>query len=1068
MAHVENGRVEGNDARQPPDDRPLSRLRTWSASTWDWLTSGVWSALAWLGLALASWVAKGQVSSIVQAVTPTGQYSVSTLLGPGQLGSLTTPPYPTFSAWAQASMQFRTLGTWLWWYLGMDLLFIIGLGMLGVAILKRRGNAVVARWLLGFLIGASALEAIVGSITLGWALSHHASTGAPHALAWTLHVATELKWVAAIVVLTWSAYRVHASYRAYRASTADRDQRSGVYADIRRLAHALEVQRFSLVVVLLLGLIAIGPPVSGVLEQMPDVQRAWLNSGSSTGRWQMLIAGLTQLLLALMLFLLGRMRTRRADAKFDGRGDDGRPRSSRHRTWLVLPLVVLGLAGLLAATGTASVSWRRVIVFSGILLVIAAASKMVEHWVPPGQRGRGLPTEKEHKVVTTVRLTGDALAVAVIGVTPIGVVRSFTVPALVIGDAWPGRALLIGLIGAAALPWCWKLLCRLGDEGRAPGGASARRQEPASQPHRRGERQALAGRTLGLWVVAALFIVADVWLILVPFAATRVLGALGTAVIAIGSLASLLSALAYLAQTRLPLPIFGALRMNVTPVLTIVLVIAIVGGIADKNSALHQVRPPVATGGTARPTLSQQLSRWFQDAPTGSCAIQAPGAALVGGHQIRIVPLIQVAASGGGIRAAWWAVKVLGTVASSPCGARDVFAVSSISGGSVGVAVLASATSGAGAANASITTMAGPDALAAAIDGLMLRDAIAGYTGIDLTAAQAPGNDRSPDRAALMETVWQNEDGSLRQPFPLRHSWLNWALLFNSTSVSTGCRAIISSVRLPRMAPTVPSGQACGLGTAGLAGSYDFFDRLRCMRNIATSTAAMLSARYAYITPSGTVTGCGKARKLADQLVDGGYGEGSGLSTLIDLAPTVMSRVRQYNDQAITSARPGQPITLVVPVTVYLGNSIQPALSAVQASRTPELQAVSTALSIGPLTELTSADALLQNMLAVTGPSQWVTCGSADALCLGAVTAAQRAVPNQLIMVAPREFPGVAAPLGWLLSQASQRALDQALRRDIHSRRCGQYAKWYAEQRPYCLPGVGGMADLLALTSSGG
>ena len=125
---------------------------------------------------------------------------------------------------------------------------------------------------------------------------------------------------------------------------------------------------------------------------------------------------------------------------------------------------------------------------------------------------------------------------------------------------------------------------------------------------------------------------------------------------------------------------------------------------------------------------------------------------------------------------------------------HDVFAVSSVSGGSVGTAVLAryqGERATIAAADASIATIADPDALAAGIDGFMLRDTIAGYTGIDVMAAQMPGNARFPDRAALMQAVWQNQDASLRAPFPLRHSWLPWTLLFNSTSVTTGCRAFV-------------------------------------------------------------------------------------------------------------------------------------------------------------------------------------------------------------------------------------------------------------------------------------
>jgi hypothetical protein len=237
------------------------------------------------------------------------------------------------------------------------------------------------------------------------------------------------------------------------------------------------------------------------------------------------------------------------------------------------------------------------------------------------------------------------------------------------------------------------------------------------------------------------------------------------------------------------------------------------------------------------------------------------------------------------------------------------------------------------------------------------------------------------------------------------------------------------------------------------------------MRNISTATAAMLSARFAYITPSGTLNGCDQASgTFSDQLVDGGYGDASGLSTLINLAPTLMARVREFNSSAIASARPGQPVTLVVPVTVYLGNSVQPAREMVIPARTPEVTVPTSAQSKGAATELTGTDALLQSAGAATSASAWLTCGSADVVCANAQAIARAAVPNPLIMVTPKEFPGVAAPLGWLLSHASQQALEVALQRDLSDDPCGPYQRSYLTQRSYCLPGVGGLPDLLALT----
>ena len=73
------------------------------------------------------------------------------------------------------------------------------------------------------------------------------------------------------------------------------------------------------------------------------------------------------------------------------------------------------------------------------------------------------------------------------------------------------------------------------------------------------------------WLVAgAPFLVTDMFLVFVPMWTTHWLGVLGTTVIATGTLAVGLAVLAYLAQTRRPLPLFRMIRLNVTPVITLI------------------------------------------------------------------------------------------------------------------------------------------------------------------------------------------------------------------------------------------------------------------------------------------------------------------------------------------------------------------------------------------------------------------------------------------------------------------------------------------------------------------
>ncbi len=298
----------------------------------------------------------------------------------------------------------------------------------------------------------------MGALTLAWARPSATGTGFPGAMAWPLHVATELKWVAVIALAGWIAYRVHASYVVYSGqeqSGVPKGQRTGIYADLRRLSHALQIQRFSLVVVLLLALIAIGPPLSGTLEQMPDVQRAWLNNGSFPGWPQLLIAAAVQVLLALMLLSLGWMRSLRASAKIDDTKDHRA--DPNHLVWFAIPAIFGAASLVLWLAGGARVSWNRVLACAGILLIIASVSKIIGAAVPnltttvTRQRDRTV-ARSDRNVIGSAKMTGNVLAVAVLAVTPLGVVRSFTVPALVIGDHTALVALVAGLGAAFAIP----------------------------------------------------------------------------------------------------------------------------------------------------------------------------------------------------------------------------------------------------------------------------------------------------------------------------------------------------------------------------------------------------------------------------------------------------------------------------------------------------------------------------------------------------------------------------------------------------------------------------------------
>ncbi len=1012
-----------------------------------------WRALTWLGLSLAALVGMGQAGAIVQEAIPTGAISVTTLYGPGQLLSTNFSAAAAYlNAWGAATAQFGSLPVWLYLHLLFDVLFIVGYALLGFSLLTGEDEQ-PARLLLWALIAANLAEAAIAAAAYGVIAAHG---HVPAALGVVLHVATMLKWLAALALLVHVAYRIWDNDHARRA--------------IRYLFWALWEQRFSVVVVVFLAVVAAGRGAD-VLEQMPDVQRSWLTWPPGMGWVHAAVAVTAQLLLALLLVFLGRMRTWRAVEKFSGQDTRHDP---RYRTWIVPPAVLAGLALVLRLTGAAEIGWWRLAVAVGVPVLIAAVSRAIALFRPQmpslGHRLPEVSPETAAERVDSARTAGDALAVAVVAVTGLGLVRSFTAPAL-LASGYTAASWVAVVIGIVIVTVSWRLangpvrdaLCKLAGPYNAPAGQRGLATRLADWA-RRGEMRGDAGWWPWL-IVGAPFLIADAFLVFVPLWTTHWLGVLGVTVIATGTLAVGLAVLAYLAQTRLPLPLFRMIRLNVTPVITLVLVIGLIGGIADSRSVLHDVRGPV-TGGAApgRTGLLADLQSWLARPATAACAVPAAAGGTAGaGRPVRVEPFILVAAAGGGIRAAWWAEHALADIAARRCGPHDVFAVSSVSGGSVGTAVLDSAPAGQAAAD--IARIAGPDALAAGIDGLLLHDLIAGFTGLDLPSAQMPPGESFSDRAGLIESAWQSEDISLEQPFPLRHPALPWRLLFNSADANSSCRAVIADGLLP--AP--PGGQdttglTCDLRSAVPGGgSFDFFARLPCMQNIATVTAAMLSARFPYITPSGVITSCADKNAIAGQFVDGGYVDSSGLITLTDLLPSLTAALRARNAAALAQAGPGQPVTLVMPVVVYLGNSPRPDPAAFTGPSLIQEPFVPLDAQSAAATQLLVSDTLLQRIQGMLGTGQWLQCVPGLAGCAAATSAAEKTIPDQVIFVSPRTEPAVSAPLGWVLSAATRNTLDAALREaeDPHQR-CVQPA-----QPKACLPGVGRLADLFPLIQGG-
>jgi hypothetical protein len=273
---------------------------------------------------------------------------------------------------------------------------------------------------------------------------------------------------------------------------------------------------------------------------------------------------------------------------------------------------------------------------------------------------------------------------------------------------------------------------------------------------------------------------------------------------------------------------------------------------------------PSVTAPAARPSLARAFREWSAARP---CAAQG----------CDDVPVYLVAASGGGIRAAYWTAGVLAHLRDhEPDVFANTFAVSGVSGGSVGAAVFAALArdAGQGALPCAVPDEAGRPQLEPCADrvlrGAFLAPTLAKLVAPDLAQWFLPLGVRSFDRAWALEDAWSAAYREATGRDTLAGPFLGLrpdaragapALLLNATHVQTGRRVVASPF---------------AFSAADIPDSDDFLSLLGA--DVPLATAAHDSARFPYISPAGRLrTPDGEDR---GHVVDGGYFENSGAATL--------------------------------------------------------------------------------------------------------------------------------------------------------------------------------------------
>jgi Patatin-like phospholipase len=299
----------------------------------------------------------------------------------------------------------------------------------------------------------------------------------------------------------------------------------------------------------------------------------------------------------------------------------------------------------------------------------------------------------------------------------------------------------------------------------------------------------------------------------------------------------------------------------------------------------HEIRQSRLAAGTAPPDFGPAFEEWLSKRGD------------LGAYPDKDYPVFIVAAQGGGIRAAYQTTLALSRLQDiCPNFAQHLFAISGVSGGSLGAGVFAALAERNATNGPRQPCRSGESKLQIEADGVLAADflspALAAALYPDLLQRMLPfpisGFDRARGLEIGFEQAWEGITSSddLHQNFhALADNFTaeaTPALFLNTTNVASGLRMVVAHLN-PRdhaFGPLFVTEQDV---VAGL--------------DMPLSTAMGLSARFPIVTPAGTITSEKKAR-----FVDGGYYENSGTVTVQSMLSYFLRK----------RAGGGQPVRFVV------------------------------------------------------------------------------------------------------------------------------------------------------------
>ncbi len=354
-----------------------------------------------------------------------------------------------------------------------------------------------------------------------------------------------------------------------------------------------------------------------------------------------------------------------------------------------------------------------------------------------------------------------------------------------------------------------------------------------------------------------------------PLLISNFLGAISIAALSISSLTVIFSTVYN----------WGAnFKPNRIPSVSLLVIIAVASSLFNFNDN-HEIRYLKDTNiQTYSSSLEKSFKEWFEKR-TDLNAFKEKG--------LKEYPVYVVSAQGGGIYAAYHSATALSKLHDTiPNFSDHVFAISSVSGGSLGSSVYSALVKNSQnqpnllSANDSVNLDCKKLTLCTKAHEIINQDFLSPLFALglfpDILQRFIPFPrindwDRSRGLEIALEEAWKkalNTDNILAQPYyqfwhPSKRSP---ALVLNTTTVETGERLLFSPFTIP------------------YSSSKTMLDFKKVEdSNIPLSTAAGLSARFPIVSSAGWFTYEKAGKKYTNRLVDGGYYDNSGLVTARDI-----------------------------------------------------------------------------------------------------------------------------------------------------------------------------------------